>query len=81
MSTTADAPGLQNPYNLMRKNDKPQVNVMTELFFESLCTSDPKEKAYMHKLLNNKKLLTILLYRGSRDGWMAQDFHKLCDGK
>jgi hypothetical protein len=65
----------------MRKNEQALANEMSELFFESLCMIDPKEKAYMHKLLNNKKLHTILLYRGSRDGWMAQDFHKLCDGK
>jgi hypothetical protein len=45
------------------------TNVMSDLFFESLCTNDPKEKAYLHKLLKNRKLVMTLLYRGSRDGW------------
>jgi hypothetical protein len=49
--------------------------------FDSLCTKDPKEKAYLHKLLKNKKLRMTLLYRGSNHGWNSDDFHKLCDGK
>ncbi len=53
---------------------------MSDLFFESLCTNDPKEKAFLHKLLNNRKLVMKLLYRGSRDGWEYADFHRLCDG-
>jgi hypothetical protein len=54
---------------------------MSDLFFESLCTNDPKEKAYLHKLLNNRKLVMTLLYRGSRDGWKHADFHFQSDGK
>ncbi len=26
-------------------------------------------------------MLTLLLYRGSRDGWDAKDFHNKCDGR
>jgi len=54
---------------------------MSDLMFESLCTNDPQEKAYLHKLLKNRKLVMTLLYRGSRDGWNDDDFHRLCDGK
>jgi hypothetical protein len=54
---------------------------MSELFFDSLCTNDPKEKAYLHMLLNNKKLVMTLIYRGSRDGWGYKDFHSRSDGK
>jgi hypothetical protein len=57
------------------------VTVMSELFFDSVCTSDPKEKAYLHKLLNNRNIVMKILYRGSRDGWLAKDFHSRCDGK
>jgi hypothetical protein len=56
-------------------------SAMSELFFDSLCTNDPKEKAYLHKLLNNRKLLTTLIYRGSRDGWENKDFHSRANGK
>jgi len=30
--------------------------------------------------MGKKKFRTVIKYRGSRDGWMSQDFHKLCDG-
>ena len=62
-------------------NEQVVSYLMTELMWESLCTSDPKEKAYLHKLLNNKKIVMTLLYRGSRDGWEYDDFHSRCDGK
>ena len=62
-------------------NEQVVDSVMSDLMFDSLCTSDPKEKAYLHKLLNNRKLVMTLLYRGSRDGWEAYDFHRLCDRK
>ena len=55
--------------------------VMSELMWESLCTNDPNEKAYLHKLLNNRKLVMTLIYRGSRDGWKGKDFNRLCNGK
>ena len=66
-----------------RKKSNEQVvdSVMSDLMFESLCTNDPKEKAYLHKLLNNRKLVMTLLYRGSRDGWKYADFHSRADGK
>lgn len=31
--------------------------------------------------MENKKFKTKLSYRGSRDGWMAADFHRMSDGK
>ena len=31
--------------------------------------------------MKKKKFRTILKYQGSRDGWMAADFHRLCDKK
>jgi len=31
--------------------------------------------------MRNKKFRTILRYKGSRDGWMAADFHRMSDGK
>jgi hypothetical protein len=56
--------------------------VISELMWESLCTNDPKEKAYLHNLLKNKKLPRMtLLYRGSTDGWKNADFHSRADGK
>jgi hypothetical protein len=31
--------------------------------------------------MEKKKFITKLSYRGSRDGWMAADFHRMSDGK
>ena len=67
-----------------RKNnyEKLMTSVMREFFFESLCTNDPKEKAYLHKLFNySSTVVMTLLYRGSRDGWTQAYFHSRCDGK
>ncbi len=30
--------------------------------------------------MGGKKFKTELRYRGSRDGWWAEDFHKMSDG-
>jgi hypothetical protein len=30
--------------------------------------------------MENKKFITELRYRGSRDGWMYADFHRMSDG-
>jgi hypothetical protein len=32
-------------------------------------------------LLGNKKLVTVLLFRGSQHGWKCIDFHSRCDKK
>jgi hypothetical protein len=40
-----------------------------------------EEKLYLHKLLGNKQLVTILLFSGSIHGWMGKDFHSRCDNK
>ncbi len=31
--------------------------------------------------MGNKKFKTELRYRGSRDGWMKEDFHRMADEK
>jgi hypothetical protein len=41
---------------------------------------DALEKAFLKKLFANKLFITKLLFRGSRDGWRAKDFHSRCDG-
>jgi hypothetical protein len=47
----------------------------------SSCTTKKEEKIYLYKLLGNKRLVTILLYRGTVNGWMKKDFHYYCDNK
>ena len=47
---------------------------------KSLCAND-KEKAYLKEIMGNKKFKTVLRYRGSTDGWMFKDFHRMSDGK
>ena len=47
--------------------------------------NDPKNKLLLHSFLpsdfTESRLRFELLYRGSRDGKMAADFHRRCDGK
>ena len=31
--------------------------------------------------MGKKKFKTVLRYRGSTDGWMIDDFHRMSDGK
>jgi hypothetical protein len=43
--------------------------------------SDKQQKEFLMKLLGNKKLVTTLLFRGSKHGWTQEDFHSSCDEK
>ena len=31
--------------------------------------------------MENRKFRTVIRYKGSRDGWMSADFHRMSDGK
>jgi hypothetical protein len=47
----------------------------------SNCATNEKEIKYLLELLGKKKFATILLYSGSKHGWMLEDFHSRCDKK
>jgi hypothetical protein len=51
------------------------------VFDKSDCAMDPKEKAYFKEIMGNRKFRTVIRYKGSRDGWMIDDFHRMSDGK
>ena len=40
-----------------------------------------EHRLYLTSLLAKHGNTTTLLYRGSRDGWTASDFHRLCDNQ
>ena len=49
-----------------------------------LCTNSDiiildDHRLFLTSLLAKHGNTTTLLYRGSRDGWTAEDFHKKCD--
>lgn len=46
---------------------------------DSAIISNPDDRQYVFQNLTNKKNVK-LLYRGSSDGFGAQDFHRKCDG-
>jgi hypothetical protein len=46
-----------------------------KFLMNSKCTSNINEKLYLMKLLGFKIIVTTLLYRGSKHGWNAKDFH------
>ena len=45
-------------------NDSDNLDVLDK----SQCSNDPKEKAYLTKIMGKKKFKTLLRYRGSREG-------------
>lgn len=52
-------------------------------FQESAIIRNNQEVSFLIKLIPGLNLQTdtVLLYRGSRDGWMHADFHNLCDDR
>ncbi len=58
-----------------------KVENTVEILDKSLCCNDPKEKEYLNEIIPFKKFKTEVRYRGSRDGWMEADFHRMSDGK
>jgi hypothetical protein len=50
---------------------------------KSLCSINIGANEYLENLLKfeNYEIQLTLYYRGSRDGWMAKDFHSKCDNK
>jgi len=49
------------------------------IFDKSDCAIDPKDKAYFKEIMGNRKFRTVIRYKGSRDGWMKADFHRMSD--
>lgn len=52
-----------------------------KLFKDSLILSNMRQQVFLAQNIPSGpvKLWAILLYRGSRDGWNPDDFHKYCD--
>jgi hypothetical protein len=57
------------------------ASMISKILKNSKCFSKKEEKEFLLKLLGNKLIVTTLLYSGSIHGWMAKDFHLICDGK
>jgi nitrite reductase/ring-hydroxylating ferredoxin subunit len=57
------------------------TNIIKDFLLNSKCVTEKQQREFLHKLLGNKQLVTILLYSGSIHGWMAKDFHSRCDNK
>ena len=45
----------------------------------SVCSLNPEDIEFLNETLGNRIASLTLFYRGSRDGWMAEDFHDNCD--
>jgi hypothetical protein len=56
-----------------------QENIIDKRGLDSLILESDGQIKYVQSLLEGKKF--NLLYRGSRDGWMREDFHERCDKK
>ena len=47
----------------------------------SECSINREANEFLQKQLKDKEASLTLHYRGSRDGWMSEDFHKRSDNK
>jgi hypothetical protein len=43
--------------------------------------NDPEELAYYNEIMGERNYKNVLKYRGSRDGWKNEDFHRKIDNK
>ncbi len=57
------------------------INSVIHDFMQSSKCATQKEREYLHKLLGNKRFVTVLLFCGTMHGWTPKDFHSRCDGK
>ncbi len=57
------------------------ASIIDKYLPKSLCATDDQHKLYLLSLLGNKRLVTTLLYSGSKHGWKWIDFHSRCDNK
>ena len=46
-----------------------------------MCKINKEDKIFLNKVFDYKEVTLTLYYRGSRDGWMYEDFHSRCDNK
>jgi hypothetical protein len=60
--------------------DKVEKCINEMLMFSRVCTTK-EEKRFLVKTFRGRTFKTTKLYRGSEDGFMAKDFHRLCDNK
>jgi len=56
-----------------------EAKTSKRLLFLSAIIGDPEQAKYLSTLFEAQEI--ILLYRASRDGWKASDFHRHCNGK
>ena len=57
------------------------LSFIDKFLLNSQCVTDVEQKLYLNILLGNKRLVTVMLYRGSDHGWKYVDFHSRCDHK
>ncbi len=50
-------------------------------FIESNCNFGDSELEFFQRQMVGRLFTLELLYRGSRDGWFAEDFHRRCDDR
>ena len=65
----------------MQKYLNPLNQFKDNFIADSLIVTDASERNYLFDLVQFFGKISILLYRGSKDGWKYLDFHTRCDGK
>ena len=68
------------PAKMLQRVDMLEQCIDAMLAQSQVCTTN-EEKQFLVKTLGGKTFETTKLYRGSQDGFMTEDFHRLSDGK
>ena len=64
-----------------KMSDSEILTLIDNFLADSKVASENQQKEYLLKLLDYKRFVTYMLYRGSDHGWKAKDFHSRCDNK
>ena len=66
---------------ILKEKQEEADRIAKHFMKESILVTTEKQKGFVKSVIPDFKTKTSikLLYRGSRDGWDAQEFHRLCD--
>ena len=67
----------------MEQQEKADWIAANQNMKDSILVTTQKQKDFVKSAIPDLKPTSVikLLYRGSKDGWAAADFHRLCDNK
>ena len=68
---------------LLKEKQEEADRLAKQIMNDSILVTTQKSKNFVKSAIPDLKPTSVmkLLYRGSKDGWAAADFHRLCDNQ